>query len=899
MKKNKNELAKEKIIRNQEIADKLKKSSINDEEKVFELYKTNINGLSTSEVENRIEEYGNNEIDYGDNQTTIERLIEAFVNPFTIVLAILAAVSFITDYVIADPGDKNLRTVIIIVTMVTISGLLRFIQEGRSNEAGKKLKAMINTTATVIRDGNYQEIRIEDIVPGDIIRLTAGDMIPADIRILSAKDLFVSQASMTGESEPVEKFGSLQDVEKAKTSSNYIEYENLAFMGTNVVSGAATAVVLLTGSNTYISNIASAVTGKREVTSFDKGVNSVSMVLIKFMMVMVPIVFVINGFTKGNWVEAFLFGISVAVGLTPEMLPMIVTTNLARGAVTMSKNKTIVKNLNSIQNFGAIDVLCTDKTGTLTEDEIILERYLDIQGNEDIRVLRHAYLVSRFQTGLKNLLDVAILNHGMKERLEEVDDSYQKIDEIPFDFSRRRMSVVLKDRNDKVQLITKGAVEEMLEICDFAEYKGEVVELSKKIKKKIISKAEELNEIGMRVIAVAQKTGSSLGEVISVKDEQAMVFMGYIGFLDPPKASSKAAIAALHEYGVEVKVLTGDSDKVTKYVCSQVGIEVTDKILLGSEIEEMTDEKLKKKVEKYNIFAKLSPGQKARVVSMLKENGHVVGFMGDGINDAPSMKKADVGISVDTAVDIAKESADIILLEKDLMVLEKGIIQGRKTFANIIKYIKMTASSNFGNMFSVLVASALLPFLPMIPVQILILNLIYDISCVAIPWDNVDAEFIEKPRQWDANSIGKFMLWIGPVSSVFDIATYIMMFFIICPLIAGGSYFAAGTDKTMFMMLFNAGWFVESLWSQSLVIHMIRSPKVPFIQSRASKPVLISTMCALTVGTIIPFTKLGSILQMYPMPAVYFIGLIIIILAYMLLVTFVKKLYIKRYGDLL
>lgn len=864
---------------------------------LFDFLQTDLNGLSDEVARDRIEEYGLNEITDKNNDTWYKRLFHSFVNPFTIILVVLALISFITDFVITAPKDRSLTAVIIIGTMVTLSGVLKFVQEGKSSNAGKKLREMIITTATVLRGGEEVEVPINELVPGDIIKLAAGDMIPADIRILSSKDLFISQASMTGESEPVEKFG--KELETVSVmSQSPLEFENLAFMGTNVISGSATAVVAVTGDDTFIGNIADIVTEKREETSFDKGVNSVSMILIKFMAIMAPTIFIINGITDGDWLEAFLFGISIAVGLTPEMLPMIVTTNLAKGAVAMSKRKAIVKNLNSIQNFGAIDVLCTDKTGTLTEDKIILERHLDVEGNENLSVLKHGYLISHFQTGLRNLLDVAILEYGEKKNLSTILNSYEKVDEIPFDFTRRKMSVVLSDKNNNNQLLTKGAVEEMLDISSKVEYRGEIVDLTEDLKEKVLKTVEDLNSKGMRVIGVARKANVSKNTEFSIADEKDMILVGYIAFLDPPKESSYEAIKTLNEYGVDVKVLTGDNEKVTKYVCKQVGIDVSN-IILGHQVEVMSDEELKEEVERTNVFAKLSPEQKSRVVSMLRSNGHVVGFMGDGINDAPAMRKSDVGISVDTGVDIAKESADIILLEKDLMVLENGIKEGRKTYANIIKYIKMTASSNFGNMFSVLASSIFLPFLPMLPVQLLMLNLIYDISCMSIPWDNVDEDYLKVPRKWDASSIGKFMRWIGPTSSVFDITTYLLMYFVICPAVLGGGYNDPGVDKTLFMMLFNAGWFVESLWSQTLVIHMIRTPKIPFIQSRPSLPLMILTTIGIAVGTIIPYTPFGSGLKLYPMPMVYFAWLIATIIAYMVLVTIVKKIYIRKYGELL
>lgn len=885
-------------LKREEINKKLIEFGLLEKEEFFKKLNTKIEGLEKEEAERRIEEYGYNKISYGEGITWYKRLFDAFINPFSLVLILLAIVSFFTDYVIPAPQDKDLTTVIIILVMVTISGVLRIFQEGKSNKAGEKLKEMIETTATVVRDGKDIEIPMDEIVKGDVIKLNAGDMIPADIRIIFAKDLFISESAMTGESEAVEKYGDLSEETKGKDIKSTFELENLAFMGTNVISGTAVGIVLSTGNNTVIGSMANVITEKKEMTSFDKGVNSVSFLLIRFMAIMVPVVFIINGITKGNWLEAFLFALSVAVGLTPEMLPMIVTTNLAKGAVKMSKYKTIVKNLNSIQNFGAMDILCTDKTGTLTEDKIVLENHLDIHGNEDIRVLKHGYLNSYFQTGLKNLLDVAILQYGDKEGFSNLSEKYKKVDEIPFDFSRRRMSVVLQDQNGKTQLITKGAVEEMLEISSYAEYKDEIVELTEELRKEILETVSKLNTNGMRVVAVSQKNNPSPEGSFSVKDESNMVLMGYISFLDPPKESSKDAIEFLHDYGVEVKILTGDNEKVTKYVCSQVGVNVKN-ILLGSEIEDMTDEELKKIVRHTNVFAKLSPSQKARIVSVLRDDGHVVGFMGDGINDAPAMKKADVSISVDTAVDIAKESADIILLEKNLMVLGKGVVEGRKTFANIIKYIKMTASSNFGNMFSVLVASAFLPFLPMLPIQILVLNLIYDISCIAVPWDRVDMEYLKRPRKWDASSIGSFMVWFGPTSSIFDITTYAILYFIICPIVAGGHYGAPGVNNVVFLAVFNAGWFVESLWTQTLVIHMIRTPKIPFIQSRASSSVFLFTGLAILIGTIIPYTSFGEVLDMKPMPGVYFIYLTLTILSYMILVNVIKKIYIKKYGKLL
>lgn len=877
------------------VTEKLISASRTDNNELLKKYETTLDGYSESTAEKFRDKFGNNEISSQKPEPILKKLIGAFINPFTIVLFVLAAISLFTDVIIASPGEKNPSTVIIICTMVLISGFLRFVQETRSNNSAKKLKAMVQSTAAVSRgEEGKKEIPLAEIVPGDIIYLAAGDMIPADVRVLSCKDLFVSQSSLTGESEPIEKFA-----KKAETDSyNPLELSNLAFMGSNVVSGSAVCLALATGDDTCFGSMAKTITRKQDKTSFEKGLNSVSWLLIRFMMFMVPVVLFINGFTDGNWFQAFLFALSVAVGLTPEMLPMIVTTNLAKSAVRMAKKKTIVRHINSMQNFGAMDVLCTDKTGTITQDKVVLERYLDIHGNEDERILRHAFLNSYYQTGLKNLMDVAILNHAKSEPYRSMQEKYTKVDEIPFDFNRRRMSVVIRDTDGKTQLITKGAVEEMLSISAYAEYKGIVVEMTDEIEKEILATVKKLNNEGMRVLAVAQKTNPAVEGVFSVKDESGMVLIGYLAFLDPPKETAAAAIRALNDYGVAVKVLTGDNDAVTRNVCSKVGL-AADNMLLGTDIDKMDDGELSKAVESTSVFVKLSPQQKARIVLALRENGHTVGFMGDGINDAPAMHESDVAVSVDTAVDIAKESADIILLEKDLMVLKEGVVEGRRTFGNIIKYIKMTTSSNFGNMFSVLAASIFLPFLPMQPIQILFLNMIYDISCIAIPWDNMDEDYLKVPRKWDASSIGRFMLFFGPTSSIFDILTFIVMFFVICPAFTGETFGANGVKSGLFVSLFNAGWFVESLWSQTLIIHMIRTPKVPFIQSRASLPVLLSTFAAIAVGSMVPYTSFGKSLFMSAMPASYFPWLFFILLGYMVFTTLIKTIYKKKYGEFL
>lgn len=885
---------------------------------VLKYRNTALCGLSAESVSASRSRFGTNKITKQKQKSLLQRLMDAFINPFTAILLCLAAVSTVTDILFPlmelfgnTKEDFDCLTVLIILTMVVISGTLRFVQESRSGNAAEKLLAMITTTCTVDRKGQErQEIPLEDVVVGDIVHLSAGDMIPADLRILDAKDLFISQSSLTGESEPIEKTSAVC----SEHADSVTDYGNMAFMGSNVISGSAMGVVICVGDHTLFGSMASSMAQEAVETSFTKGVNAVSWVLIRFMMVMVPLVFLINGITKGNWLSAFLFAISIAVGLTPEMLPMIVTTCLAKGAVSMSKKKTIVKNLNSIQNFGAIDILCTDKTGTLTQDKVVLEYHMNVSGEEDLRVLRHAYLNSYFQTGYKNLMDLAIIQkteeaEEIDSRLVDLSEHYTKIDEIPFDFSRRRLTTVVRDRTGKTQMVTKGAVEEMLSICSFAEYEGTVQPLTDELKKTILETVDALNEKGFRVLAIAQKSNPSPAGAFGAKDECDMVLMGYLAFLDPPKETTADAISALRRYGVTTKILTGDNDKVTRTICAQVGLQVRN-MLLGSDLETMDDAQLAKAAETTDVFAKLTPDQKARVISVLRDSGHIVGYMGDGINDASAMKSADIGISVDTAVDVAKESADIILLEKDLMVLEQGIIEGRKTYANMIKYIKMTASSNFGNMFSVLAASALLPFLPMMSIHLILLNLIYDLSCTAIPWDNVDEEYLRLPRKWDASSVGSFMIWLGPTSSIFDFTTYIFMYFVFCPLfVSNGVLYNdlanhfSGNEliqmQTAYMAMFQAGWFVESMWSQTLVIHMIRTPKIPFIQSRASAPLTLMTCAGIALLTVIPFTPLGTMLGFSALPLHYFAYLIPCILLYMVLATSLKKAYVRHYGELL
>ncbi|HJG23880.1 magnesium-translocating P-type ATPase [Enterococcus durans] len=863
-------------------------------EELLQFFHSTDHGMEEEQVEQAREQYGENSISYGKKTPFIVEVLKAYITPFTLVLIALGVISFITEYVLAAPGDKDLFGVAIIFTMVIVSGTMTLIQSVRSNQAAEKLKSLVKVTAAVKRNGKYTEISMEEIVCGDLVRLSAGDMIPADMRLLSAKDLFISQAALTGESYPVEKQAhAYEDATLSETS-----YDNLAFMGSNVISGSAEGIIISVGNQTLFGHVAQTLSEKPIKSSFEIGIHKTSMLLIKFMALMAPTVIVINGFTKGDWLEAFLFGLSVAVGLTPEMLPMIVTTNLVKGASVMANKGTVIKNLNAIQNFGAIDVLCTDKTGTLTQDKIILEYHMDCEGKEDDRVLRHAYLNSYYQTGLKNLLDVAIIEEA-KETLATDSINYRKVDEIPFDFERRRMSVVVEDVAGKTQMITKGAIEEMLSISSYIDLGGIVSPLTKELRESVLAKVKDLNEDGLRVIGVAQKTNPSVVGEFSVKDESEMVLIGYLAFLDPPKETTKQALKALKDHGVAVKVLTGDNELVTRSVCRQVGLEINE-LITGEKISEMNDRELAQVAEDHEVFVKLNPQQKARLTTALRQNGHTVGFLGDGINDAPAMKVADIGISVDTAVDIAKESADVILLEKDLTILEKGLLSGRETFGNIMKYIKTTASSNFGNMFSVLIASTFLPFLPMLPLQILFLNLIYDVSCISLPWDQMDKEYLTEPKKWKASSIGKFMVYFGPTSSIFDITTYLLMYFVICPAVVGGNFHSLDAkQQVVFIALFHAGWFVESLWTQTLVLHALRTPKIPFLQSNATFAMFIITTLGIVVGSILPFTGFGAELGLLPLPGTYWIWLIVTVLAYLALVTMVKKVYIKKFGELL
>ena len=849
-------------------------------------------GLDAGEVTRIRRQAGENVVGHEKPMPAWLHLWHCYIDPFNLLLSVLAAISLYT-------GDLKATTVI--GCMVVLSTLIRFLQESRSSKAADALKAMVGNQATVLRrapagtvpdaaptvhldiDGKparHVEIPLRELVPGDVVVLSAGDMIPADLRLLSAKDLFIGQAAMTGESLPVEKFVALRD---AATSSP-LELDNIAFMGTNVLSGSATGVAVGTGANTYFGTLAQRVaTVEREPTAFQAGVNKVSWLLIRFMAVMTPIVFVLNGFTKDDWLEAFLFAMSVAIGLTPEMLPMIVTSTLAKGAVLLSRKKVIVKRLDAIQNFGAMDVLCTDKTGTLTQDRIVLQRHIDIDGQDSLPVLEYAWLNSHYQTGLKNLLDVAVL--ARSDELTRLDpaNNYRKVDEIPFDFQRRRMSVVVAERDERHLLICKGAIEEILAACTQVR-RGETIEpLTPDILAHINAVTGAMNGDGLRVMGVAIKETPPDQSVYGVADETGLTLAGYVAFLDPPKETAAPALKALRLNGVTVKVLTGDNALVTARVCQEVGLEVSG-MLLGSDVEKMDAAALGLAVEKTTVFAKLSPTHKERVVRALRANGHVVGFMGDGINDAPALHAADIGISVDTAVDIAKEAADIILLEKSLLVLGDGVMEGRKTFANMLKYIRMTSSSNFGNVFSVLVASVFLPFLPMLPMHLLLQNLLYDVSQTGIPFDNVDQEFLRTPQHWDTDGLGRFMVCFGPLSSLFDVATFGLMWFV----------FHATTPASQ--TLFQSGWFIEGLLSQTLIVHMIRTRKLPFVQSRASWPLIAMTSATMLTGIAIVMGPLAHYFKLQALPAQYFLWLAAILLGYMGLTQWMKGLYTRHYG---
>lgn len=846
----------------------LKKLAFLSERELFMELRTSINGLSSEDAKERLEEYGENRVDAQKPTPAWLLFIEGFKDPFVLVLAALAVVSFATsDY------EASIVMLVMILASVTIT----FVQEYRSQKASLALKELIENTCAVTRDGRTKEIPMDEIVPGDIVTLATGDMIPADAVLIWTKDLFVNQSSLTGESMPVEKF--VDAGVKKDEDISALDLDDLVFMGTDVLSGQGKAIILKTGQETFFGDIARNATSKRGKTAFDVGLTRVSKLLLRMVMVLFPVVFLINGLTKSDWTSAFFFAIAVAVGLTPEMLPMIVTSNLAKGALALSKQKVIVKELPSIQNLGSMDVLCTDKTGTITEDRVVLVQHLNPLGKENQNVLAMTYLNSHYQTGWKNLMDIAVLNYFEENNCTLPFNDVVKIDEIPFDFSRRRLTVVVKADQHQI-MVTKGAVEEMEQVCKYAEIDGETVLLDDKLKEKMRNVNIKMNEQGMRVLTVAVKKDAHSDATYSVADEKNMTLIGFMGFLDPAKESAISAIKSLHEHGVAVKVLTGDNAIVAKKVCQDVGIGVTN-ILLGTDIEVLSDEELMDQVDETNLFAKLNPMQKSRLIEVIQRKGHTVGFMGDGINDAPALRKADVGISVDTAADITKDASSIILLEKSLNVLETGVIEGRRVFSNMMKYIKFTISSNFGNVFSILVASAFLPFLPMLSIQLLVQNLVYDMAQLTIPWDNVDEEELVKPVRWEIGDLFKFTVAIGPVSSIFDILTFLVMWFVL------------GANTVAEQSLFQTGWFLVGLTTQTLVVHMVRTRKLPFIQSRASWPVILTSILAIVTGFVLVLSPLRTVFEFTTLPLNYWVWFVLIILGYLIAIEIAKRIYIK------
>lgn len=844
-------------------------------EEFIKKYNVQLDGLSSEEVNERLRKYGLNEVSQSKPKKWYNYFLESLLTPFNCILLCVVLVLFYTDIYLSDP--PSYASVTVILVLVLTSTLLEFFESFRSNKAAEKLKELVATTSTVIRDGKKVQIPIKELVIGDIVVLSAGDMIPADLRVIESKDLYVGQSSLTGESDSVKKLVdsefSLDDIDSIS------DLDTICFMGTNVISGSAKCVVILTADDTYFGKVAHTLNTGKPKTAFQKDIENISRLLIRFMLVLVPIVFILNAW-KHSIITAFTFAVAIAIGITPLLLPVILSSSLSKGAIRMSKKKTIVKKLDSIQNFGAMNILCTDKTGTLTEDKIVLEKYLDINGDEDIRILKHAFLNSYFQTGLKGNIDEAVIHRGLENGMSEYSDKYKKIDEIPFDFSRRRLSVVVTDGNKK-QLITKGAVEEILSICTSVDYKGEVSKLTNDIKDNIRRIAKNLNQEGLRVVAVCQKNDINNIENFGVQDEKNMILLGFIGFLDPPKESAKNAIEKLNKNGIRVIVLTGDNMEITRCICNKVGINSKD-IVSGSQIDKLADNGVLRLLRKTNIFVKLSPIQKARIVRLLKESGNVVGYMGDGINDSPSLTNSDVGISVDTAVDIAKESADIILLEKDLNVLLDGVREGRKTFANLMKYIKMAVSFNFGEVFSVIVASVLLPFLPETPIQLLVEGLLYDFGQLTLPFDNVDKEYLEKPKKFSIRSLKNFMLFMGPLSSMFDMIVFASMWFIF---------------RVREIALFQTIWFSYSIVSNLVGMHVIRTAKIPFVQSNANKIVYFSSILLSIIGVLVPYTFIGRSIGLTAIPFKYLSIIIIVPVLYCFVAQFAKKIYIKKHGE--
>lgn len=881
--------SKDRVVTNATLAKQIARQEKNE---VLKQLHTTINGLNPVQAKQRLEQDGLNEVSNKEHHPKLHFLIDAFMTPFTGVLLFLAGLSFLTNYVFVPADQKDLSTVIIMIMMVLISGITSFIQNVKTSDAVDSLLNMVSVTTNVKRAGEDKELPTKDVVVGDIINLAAGDLVPADMYLLKSKDLFCSASSLNGESSPVEKMAD----QKPKGSDNYLDYPNILYEGTNIVSGSGMGVVFATGDKTVFGNLARTLAqNKNKETTFDIGIKNVSKILLIMTAVIAPLVFLINGLTKGDWLNALIFAIATAVGLTPEMLPVIVTSNLVKGSVEMAKHETIVKRMNSIQNFGSADILCTDKTGTLTQDKVVLERHYNLNLEEKPKVLELSYLNSYYQTGMKDLIDKAVIDAAQGELdTKKINQNYRKIDEIPFDFKRRRMSVVVINQQHEHILVTKGAAEEMLACSNRVEIDGSISPLDEDQRQKILTEIDEMNQDGLRVVLLGYKKNPAPVGEFSIDDENELILVGFLAFLDPPKDSAKAALTALKEDGITVKILTGDNEAVTRNVGKQVGLNI-DRVYQGKDLENKTDAELKQMVQACDVFVKLSPQQKAQIIDLLRQDGHTVAYMGDGINDAPAMKAADVAISVDTAVDIAKKSADIILLHKDLMILEKGVQIGRQVFGNTMKYIKITLSSNFGNILSILVASSFLPFLPMLPIQLLILDLMYGTSCLSIPFDTMNKHYLSEPRKWSTKKLPKFMFYFGPTSSIFDIITFALLFFMVCPQVTGTIYAAASTtQKLIFSAIFCTGWFIESLWTQEMVIHALRDPKLPFIKQHATAIVTWATIGMAVVGTVLPFiTPIVKAIKFGPIP-MYFLAIVFLLLIlYIALTTLVKKWYLK------
>ncbi len=856
-------------------------------------------GLSSEQVETMRERYGTNSFTERNNDTTAHRLRRAFINPFNVILFVLGIVSLVTDVILASNFARNATTAIIIFSMILISGVIRLIQELRAKNAAEQLDRLIHESITVKRGGELMEIPAEELVVGDLVLFSAGDRVPADIRLIKVTDLFISQAAITGESAILEKSSRRLSYGSQETLP---QLENLAFMATTVISGKGEGIVLAVGKDTLYGSFTKIDSDDKNF--FQKGANSIAWVMLRFMAVLVPTVFVVLGISGGKWLESFAFALSVAVGLMPEMLPMVITACLAKGSLAMSKKQTIIKDINAMQGFGSMDVLCMDKTGTLTNESILLEYYMDILGNENTEVLDLAFLNSIYHSGVRNPIDNAILAcqtmPGCETHYTDLLARYQKTDEIPFDYTRKFVSTLVTDESGESQLIMKGDISHIVARCIHVEYRGEILPIEKGGMQSVSSVVDDMLQDGMKVIAIARKNVGQQNQ-ITPADEKDMILMGYLAFFDAPKKTAKESVAALKKLKVSPKILTGDQAAIAVSVCRRVGISA-ETVLTGAKLDEMTDSELSTAVEEIHVFAELTPGQKVRLVSALRENGHTVGFLGDGINDIPALNEANVGISVDTAVDAAKDAADVVLLQKDLNVLEQGILEGRKTFTNMLKYIKITASSNFGNIFAIVCASAFLPFLPMTSVQLLLLNLLYDILCIVLPWDNVDEEETMSPRDWSGKTLGRFMMSFGPISSLFDIATFLFLYYFLCPMLCGGATYLNLTDPALqlqYVSLFQTGWFLESMWTQVLILHFLRTHKVPFVQSRPSASVICITLAGVFAFTAITFTSGASLFGLTKLPFWYFVFLLIVALVYMLLTTVAKYFYQKKYHELI